>query len=232
MREDYLVNRQSSNRIFKFTFQGVFLLLGSILTFLLGLWLAPLILENISRLNVMADEKIFWYIARASGIISFVFLWLSMLMGLSMAGKIIPRGYPMQIINETHKFVSLFGLLFILLHAFILIGDQYLLPKFWQILIPFTLFNYRPLGVGAGQIVFYLWLLLVLSFYIKKNIGRHAWRIIHYLSFLAFWLVVLHGIISGTDTGRSLVQILYFISGASVLLLTVYRVVKAVVEKV
>ena len=232
MREDYLVNQQSINKFFSFTFQAALVLLGSILIFLLGFWLAPLFLENISQLNLVADEKIYWYIARASGIISFVLLWLSMLIGLSLTGKLVPGGYPMRIINELHKFISLFGLLFILLHAFILIGDQYLLLKFWQILIPFTLFNYRPLSVGAGQVVFYLWLLLALSFYIKKHIGRHAWRIIHYLSFPAFWLVVLHGVFSGTDTGRSLIQMLYFISGTSVLFLTIYRVMKSVVEKV
>ena len=208
--------------------QTILILLGGLSSFFLGSLLLPRLAGVLSQPISIIDSKMFWYISRGSGIIAFLLLWLSMLLGLFMTTRIIPRGSSYQATNELHKFVSWLGLAFILLHAIILLGDEYIQIAAWQLFIPFTIFSYHPLSVGGGQIVFYIWLVLLFSFSFKKKIGQRTWRIIHYLGFAAFWIVLAHGILSGTDSATLGMQLVYWTSAASVLLLTIYRIIRSV----
>jgi predicted ferric reductase len=152
--------------------------------------------------------------------------WLSTVMGLlvtTRAGKTFPG---LKASSELHQYISLLGLFFIGLHALLLLGDAFLEPDFFQLLIPFAFINYYPFFVGIGQLVFYLWVFLVFSFYIKKLTGHKMWRTVHYLGFFAFFAGMVHGVTSGTDTALPLMQFIYLLTGASVMFLTTYRLLK------
>lgn len=106
-------------------------------------------------------------------------------------------------------------------HAVILLGDRYTNATVAQILVPFAYQSYRPGWVGVGQISLYLMLLITASFWLKRWIGRRAWRLIHFLSFVLFALALVHGIWSGTDTGTSWAQAIYWSSGGAILFLVI-----------
>jgi hypothetical protein len=106
----------------------------------------------------------------------------------------------------------------------VLLGDQYIGYTLVQVLVPFASAGYKPLAVGAGQVALYVLALVALSFYVKQQLGRQVWRLIHFASFGLFGLALLHGIFSGSDGGAWWAQALYWLSGGSVLFLTVYRV--------
>jgi predicted ferric reductase len=128
---------------------------------------------------------------------------------------------------DLHQYTSLLGLVFALFHGLILLGDRYIDYTLVQLLVLFASAGYKPLAVGIGQLAFWLLLLLALSFYIRQQIGRQVWRALHLSSFAVFLLALLHGITSGTDSGTAWAAALYWISGGSVLFLTVYRVLSA-----
>jgi cytochrome b561 len=65
---------------------------------------------------------------------------------------------------------------------------------------------------------------------VRPLIGRAGWRLIHFLSFVIFGLVLLHGVQSGSDTGSIWAQFLYWLSGTSLLFLTIYRVLASVMQ--
>ena len=201
-------------------------LAGGMLAFFVGA-----LLPSLAQSSAASDTHTFWYLSRASGIIAFVFLWLSMLLGLIKTTNLIPRGRSSAIAIDLHQFVSLAGLFFTLFHGIILLWDPYINMTFGQMLVPFTVFNYRPLNVGAGQISLYLWAVLVLSSSVRKSIGRATWRMLHYLSFGVFWLVLLHGISAGSDSGTTGMQILYWGSAGSIVFLTIYRSLSAIFIK-
>ena len=71
-----------------------------------------------------------------------------------------------------------------------------------QVAVP-GLAPYSPVWVGAGQIAFYLMLVVVGSFYVRRRIGQRAWRTLHYVTFLAFVGSTLHGLIAGTDSRQA-----------------------------
>jgi predicted ferric reductase len=198
---------------------------------LLAINLLPLWLPALSSSAAGEQPKIFWYLSRGSAVAAYWILWLAMCMGVIITNKMaqfwpgIPPAY------EIHQYTSLLGMAFGLFHALILTGDKYINYTILQVLIPFSSQNYRPVWVGIGQIAFYVWALVNISFYVRKRIGNKAWRLIHFASYASFLAVMVHGLFSGTDTTAAWIQYLYWFSGASLLLLTVYRIVIATQPK-
>jgi predicted ferric reductase len=205
--------------------QNVILVLLMVMTaVLITLNLMPLWLPTLSA-SISGDQpKFYWFLSRGSAIASYWLLWLSMSSGIIITNKMakiwpgIPPSY------EIHQFTSLFGLGLALFHALILTGDRYIQYTILQVFLPFTSQNYRPVWVGIGQVAFYAWLLINLSFYMRQRIGKTAWRFIHFVSYASFIAIMFHGIFSGTDASATWAQVSYWLSGGMVLFLTIYRI--------
>ena len=177
------------------------------------------------------DLRVFWYLSRATAIVAYLILWLSMVWGLLMSTRLIKNwpGFPPS--NNLHKFFAIFGLSLGMLHGLLLLGDRYMNFKLVQLLIPFANTAYRPTWVGFGQISLYLWGLIVISFYLRKKIGQKTWRVLHVLTFFTYASVFIHGITSGSDSGTVLMQGVYWVSGLVFLSLLVYRLIARPVRK-
>ncbi len=192
----------------------------------------PSLLPGLSSSFLGAAPKAYWYLSRASALAAFALLWFAMALGLGITNKMarVWPGGPTAF--ELHQHASLLGLDLALFHGLILLGDRYMRFTLAQVLLPFATSGYRPLWTGLGQVGFYLCVVVSLSFYVRRFVGQKTWRRIHYLSFVVFALALAHGLMSGTDSGSPLVQGLYLASGASLLFLTLYRVLLAGVKPV
>jgi predicted ferric reductase len=192
----------------------------------------PAVLPGLAASLLGPEPKVYWYLARSSAWIAYLLLWASMMMGLMIttkAARLWPGG---PAAYDVHQFVSLLSIAFALFHGLILTGDRYIGFSAVQVFIPFSNPAYRPLWVGIGQIGFYALAILVFSFYIRRMITPRGWRLIHYLGFLAFLSVLIHGITSGTDSAQPWAASLYWFTGGTVMFLTVYRILFTVMSKV
>jgi predicted ferric reductase len=203
------------------------LLFAAIAGAFIGVVLLPLVVPGLSVSLSGPAPKVYWYLSRASGLVAYALIWLSVALGLLITNRLarIWPGGPLS--ADVHQFASLLGLTFAVFHGLILLGDHYINFTLAQLLVPFASSNYQPLWVGLGQIGFYLTLPLTFSFYVRKQIGYRAWRLIHYGSFTVFVLVFLHGAGSGTDTANPLISAMYYLTGGTVLFLTIYRILEA-----
>ena len=164
-------------------------------------------------------------LSRASAMVSYVLLWLSLAVGLAMSGRVVRVWPGVSVSNSLHQHLSLLGLLFAVFHVLVLLADPALDFTLAKAFLPFFGSSYRPMWVGIlGKAALYLMALVWGSFYLRKRIGGRWWRRLHYLSFAVYLLTVLHGVFAGTDTGALWAQALYALSGASLLALTVYRI--------
>ncbi len=194
----------------------------------LGAFAATIVLPNwlpgLSQSLLGNEPKAYWYLSRASAVVAYALLWMSMASGLIITNKLarVWPGGPTAF--DLHQFTSLIGLAFALFHALILMGDKYINYNLAQVLVPFNSTGYKPLWVGLGQIGFYLFVIVALSFYARKRLGSRGWRLIHQLSFLMFVLALLHGIFAGTDSTVLALRVFYWITGVSLLSLFVYRI--------
>lgn len=195
---------------------------------LLGLLISLLIIRPMLPgmvQSIIGDEKfIFWFLSRSTAVIAYLTLWISILLGVLLSTK-LSKFFPGAFTaNDLHLFLSLLGLTLGVFHGVIILGDRFIQAKLINILIPFTFIEYRPFWVGFGQMALILWSVLVISYYLKKRIGYKTWRLIHYLGFLAYVVILIHGVFSGSDTNTIWATSIYWITGGSTLFLSIYRI--------
>jgi predicted ferric reductase len=187
-------------------------------------WLRASLSQEIARMGwpLVGATHAYWYMSRGAGLIGYLLLWAAASWGLLVSTKVAKDFVPAPFGVSLHEFLSLTALAFSGLHALILLGDRYIDFSLVDIIYPFTA-SYRPAWVGLGQLGFYLSAVLTLSFYVRKRIGPKTWRSLHYLTFLAYALVVVHGLTSGTDANALPVRAMYLGSGAVIIFIVYYR---------
>ncbi len=214
------------------TLESFLLVFLAILTGLLAaILLLPVWLPNLATSLMGESPKVYWYLSRATAFVSLTILWLSMALGIGITNKMVRLWPGAPAAFAIHEYVSILGMAFALFHALVLLGDHYMNFTIAQIFMPFATASYRPSWVGIGQIGFYVWLIVNVSFYIRRLIGQKTWRVLHYLSFAMYGMGLVHGLFSGTDSPASWAQWYYWISGGSLLFLLVYRILNTVTEK-
>lgn len=175
------------------------------------------------------EPKAYWYLSRASALVAYALVWLSMMFGVALTNKMARLWPGGPAAYDLHEHTSLLGLAFGLFHALILLGDHYINYTLAQVLVPFASTGYKPLAVGVGQVGFYLLAFVGLSFYARKLIGQTGWRLIHFLSFATFGMTLLHAVYGGTDT-PALSNFYWFTAGA-LLFMIVYRLLTPFIQE-
>ena len=180
--------------------------------------------QSLVTLFQLDSAQIWWYITRSAGLTGYFLVWLSMVWGFAVSSKLFHSFVEAHFTYDFHEHLSLLGLAFVGLHVIVLLFDRFLPFSLLQVLIPFTE-NYRPLWVGIGIISFYVMLLVTVTFYIRKQIGMMAFRIIHILSILSYLGVTLHGFFAGTDSALLVTKILYIGTFLVIVFMSVYWVI-------
>lgn len=177
-------------------------------------------------LPLVEGSKAFWYMARAGGILAYLLLWLATLWGVFISSKMVKGWIDATMLYNMHEFLPLLAIVFAVVHAGVLMGDAYIRFSLLDLLIPFRA-SYRPLWTGFGSLALYLNAALIVSFYLRRIVSRRAWRALHYLTYLAFGLALVHGLFAGADTTQPAVYWMYITTGATLLFATIYRVLAA-----
>ena len=141
---------------------------------------------------------LWWLVSRASGVVALVLVSLSVLMGLSMAARAIPRPGWKRTVVRLHEHVALAALAAVGLNGLSLLGDAWLKPGLPGITVPFAL-HYRPAFTGAGIVAGYLMVLVGPSFYVRRRIGAGRWRRLHRVSAAIWAFSVVHTLGAGSD---------------------------------
>jgi predicted ferric reductase len=165
----------------------------------------------------------YWYMGRSAGFVSYGLLLLSVVLGIAISSRVLDGLLARAWVFEFHRFLSIFVLLAILFHAFIMLPDPYAKFKIKELLVPFQS-HYRDGPMALGIISLYGLAFVSASFYATKLIGQKTWRAVHYTTFLFFVGATAHGILTGTDTKQHTVQVFYLASATVVVFLVFYRV--------
>jgi predicted ferric reductase len=140
-----------------------------------------------------------WYFARSAGILAYLLLTASVLLGILLAGK-AKVTWPRFAVEELHRYLAILTGVFIVLHGATLLLDTVVPIGLVQELVPFTS-SYRPFAVGLGVTAMELIAAVGLSNLLKPQIPYRWWRNVHYLTLAAWLLAAAHGILAGTDAG-------------------------------
>lgn len=190
----------------------------------LGAVVLPVAAMLLSGESSDPEYQAFSHVIRSSAFVAYILIWASMLAGLSITSKLARKGPGMSASYGVHRYTTLLGLGFAVLHALALLGDKYMGYTLGGLLVPFMERSYKPHWVGLGQIALYAFAVIAFSFYVRNRLGVRAWRLIHSLSFALFLMVLIHGLQAGSDSSYWWARTLYWVSAASILLGAIYRV--------
>ena len=162
-----------------------------------------------------------WNLIRTSGFLAYFLFTFSIAAGLMNRLFIFQK--QKQLLLELHKVSGWTGMLTVVFHATLLLVDTYVPYRIGEILIPFSA-EYAPIFSALGTISYYLFLLtLVTSDFFIKTLGRSLWKKIHFLVIPAWILMILHGILIGTDSTNTWAALIYSGGVILVILLLVFR---------
>jgi sulfoxide reductase heme-binding subunit YedZ len=145
------------------------------------------------------NSSVVWYFARSAGIVAYLLLSSSVLLGVLMAGK-AQFAWPKFAVEEVHRFLAILTGVFITLHGATLLLDTVVPTSLGQELVPFTS-GYRPFAVGLGVCAMELVAAVGVSNALRARIPHRVWRKVHYLTLPGWLLASLHGVLAGTDRG-------------------------------
>jgi methionine sulfoxide reductase heme-binding subunit len=140
-----------------------------------------------------------WYFARSAGIVAYLLLSSSVLLGVLMAGK-SNLTWPKFAVEEVHRYLAILTGVFIALHGGSLLLDRVVPISLGEELVPFTS-PYRPLAVGLGVCAMELVAAVGVTNALRKRLPHTTWRKLHYLTLPAWLLASVHCVLAGTDAG-------------------------------
>lgn len=152
------------------------------------------------QLAATLGPSAYWYLARATGIVSLLLLTASVVLGvLGPLRFTVPGRWPRFAIDTLHRDVSLLVIAVLVIHIVTSVLDGFAPINLLDAVLPFRS-AYRPLWMGLGAFSFDFLLALVITSLVRRRLGYRAWRAIHWLAYASWPVAVLHGLGSGSDT--------------------------------
>ncbi len=163
-----------------------------------------------------------WIIGRAAGISSYLLLVALVLLGLLLSHPWRSRvRWPSTAARiRLHIVLSVFTLIFTVLHIVVLATDRYAGVGWSGALLPMHA-SYRPVATTLGLIGLWSGLLAGITAALAGRLPIRLWWPIHKVASVALVLVWLHGVIGGGDTAVLLVM--YLLTGGLIAAVAVSR---------
>ncbi|HXW79505.1 MAG TPA: ferric reductase-like transmembrane domain-containing protein [Acidimicrobiales bacterium] len=173
----------------------------------------------------MSSEMV-WYVARASGIVTWALLAASVSWGLALTSRTMSRRARPAWLLDLHRFMAGAALVFLAIHVGSIAADTYVHFGPVSLLVPFT-GHWHPVAVAWGIVAMYVLVALEVTSLLRTRLPRRLWRATHYASFPLFGLATLHALTAGTDRHDPLLRYSMLAVTAGVVTLAVVRAVRS-----
>ena len=140
-----------------------------------------------------------WFSTRATGIVAMFLFTAVVALGTLVANRVGGTFIGRFEVNEVHRSLSMVAMVFLFIHVVTTVLDSFVATGLISTVIPFTS-SYKRVPVALGAVAFDLILAVWLSSLLKLRIKNQSWRFIHWLSWLAFVISLIHAYMTGTDT--------------------------------
>ena len=163
-----------------------------------------------------------WYLARSAGIVAYLLLSTSVVVGTLLVGRRDLR-WPKFAVQEIHRYLSILTGVFIVVHGGGLLLDRVVPFSLTQALVPFST-SYRPFAVGLGVAAAELMAAVGITNRFRKRLPYTLWRRVHYLTIVVWLGATAHGVLAGTDRQDSWFIALVTLAACSVALAFLVRI--------
>lgn len=168
-------------------------------------------------------SHLFWYTARAAGIVAWALLAASVVWGLWLSGRVRPFGVRPAWVLDLHRFLGGLATIFVGVHVLAILADSYTSFGLSDVLVPFAS-SWHPLAVAWGVVGLYLMLAVELTSLARKHLPNRIWRAIHMSAFPLYTFATIHYLAAGTDATNPMSLAAIVVATGCIVALTIRRV--------
>ncbi len=170
--------------------------------------------------------NLIWFIIRGSGVAALALLSASVIWGLLVSTKTLGRTVKAKGLTGLHEALGIGAVLAVIVHLVAVRMDDFIGFTWVDTLVP-GVSEWEPIAVALGVVSFWMMVVVVGSFYVKKWIGPVLWKIVHRMSVGVFLAALAHGVLAGTDSTNPWLTGMYAGAFAAVVMLTIVRMLAA-----
>ncbi len=169
------------------------------------------------------SNQVWWYTARAGGLVSWGLATFSVIWGLLLSGKFGRRPKPSWLL-DLHRFLGGLTVVFVAVHMLALWLDSFVQFGPAELFVPFAS-AWKPGAVAWGIVAMYLLIAIEVTSLLQRHIPRRVWHAIHLSSFGLFAFATVHALTAGTDATTLPLRVFALASTIVIVNLTVLRIV-------
>jgi methionine sulfoxide reductase heme-binding subunit len=164
---------------------------------------------------VLASEGM-WFLTRSSGMVALVLLTGSVALGVVTSVGWSSIQFPRFVTIGLHRNLSLVSICFLGLHVATTVLDGYA-PIGWLDVVFPSLSPYRTLWLGLGTLAVDVLIVVVVTSLLRRHLSYRSWKAVHWASWGAWLVAVLHALGTGSDTMNGWAQLIYISCAAVVI---------------
>jgi DMSO/TMAO reductase YedYZ heme-binding membrane subunit len=159
-------------------------------------------------------DHVWWYVARACGLVAWGLVVASTACGLLLATRRTIRRVTPASALALHRYLSGLAIVFTGIHVLALVADDFVDFGVADVLVPLVS-PWRPLAVAAGVVGLYLLVVIEATSVLRNRLPTRGWHAVHLSSYALFALTTLHLLTAGTDTGDLVPETVAVVVGAA-----------------
>ncbi len=160
----------------------------------------------------MQSDLFFWILARVCGLASFAALSIALLTGAALRTAVLDWLANNRALRSVHEFSAVLWIPLGILHVAALVLDRTARISLTDLVLPFQVqYPGAPqatLAIGLGTVTLELLVAVAVTGWLKRRMPLAIWQWIHRLSYVAYGLLFLHAVLSGSDFSDPVVSAL------------------------
>ena len=169
----------------------------------------------------MSSEAL-WFATRAAGVVSLLLFTAVVVMGQLARLRVASATWPRFLSADLHRNLALLSLVFLGIHIVTAVVDPFTSLGIAPVVLPFGS-SYRRFWLGLGTVAFELTVAVIVTSVLRARVGVRVWRAVHWLSYAAWPIAVVHGLGTGTDSISPWLLAVTLLCVGAVLASTVWR---------
>ena len=170
----------------------------------------------------MTADQFFWILARVTGLGSYAALAIALVTGIALRTAVFDWLGSNRAVRGLHEYTIVLWIPLAGLHVVSLLLDSTARVGWLDVVVPFHS-SYGTLAIGVGALSLDVLVLVTAAAYLKRRMRKDVWLWVHRLAYVAFALIFLHAVLSGTDFSDPAVSAITWGSAAALLTLAVAR---------
>ncbi len=145
------------------------------------------------------SSQLLWYTTRATGIVAFVLLTGTVVLGVIGTARAASARWPRIVTAGLHKNLALTSAAMVGVHIVTTVLDPFAAIGLVAAVVPFSS-DYRPLWLSLGTVAFDLLLAVLITSLLRDRLNHRSWQAVHLLVYVCWPIALWHALGTGTDT--------------------------------